>query len=143
MIGVAGEDALAVSYALGESSREKVNDGPLVVRLGKFGCDLDQPIDQTLRLLKLPLADREPHLAEHAILFGIAGAKPDGPERVFSHGAHGHVGVADALPNTALLCSKLPKSPSASTAARRAAVSEVFDAIRPRVASLYRTATRF
>ena len=97
MIGIAGEDPLAILDAFGESALKEIDDGPLVVCLGEIGGAGDQPGDQNLGLFELIAADREPHLAERLIVLGRIGAEPDGPERVFGHGAHHGIVVAEGF----------------------------------------------
>ena len=37
MIGIPGEDLLAILHAFGESALKEIDDGPLVIRLGEVG----------------------------------------------------------------------------------------------------------
>ena len=88
VIGIAGEDALAVLDALGEPALKEIDDSPLVVCFCEVRSAQDQPGHQNLGLVELIPADRQSHLAEHLIVLGRISTEPDRPQRVFSHAAH-------------------------------------------------------
>ncbi len=97
MIGVAGEDLLAILDAFGEPALDEIDDGPLVVCFSELGGARDEPRDQDLGLVELITTDREPHLAECLIVLGRVGAEPDGPKSVLGHGPNHRILVAQSF----------------------------------------------
>ena len=131
------QNTLTVLCTLGELALEEINNGALVIGLGEVGSVGNQPRDQSLRFFELLAADQMPHFLESPIIFRGVGTKPDGPKRVFGHAIvrRGRRRSMHA-PGKRLLCSKLPRIPSDSTAARRADTSGEPARIRPSVPSL-------
>src|SRR5262249_47278934 len=94
VVGVPGQDALAVGGAVDVALLEEGGDGPLVVRLDEVGRAGDQAGGQVARLGEPAAVDQVLDLLEGGVLLGGAGGDPEGPEAVPGQAAPRRVRVA-------------------------------------------------